>query len=113
VADGLIATMFDFTATQRRSLLLLTIVCLALTSFYNSKSIAALYFVAIDDDSNISSSLANVNVNASSVTKTVVTTTGEGIQDDRTGEESPNLLYFEAPLRVTVVWGIGKRCSSG
>ena len=113
MADGLIATMFDFTATQRRSLLLHTIVCLALTSFYNSKSIAALYFVAIDDDSNISSSLANVNVNASSVTKTVVTTTGEGIQDDRTGEESPNLLYFEAPLRVTVVWGIGKRCSSG
>jgi hypothetical protein len=107
--------MFDFTAIQGRNLklLLLIISGLVLTSVYDWQSIAASYLPAIDEQehnkiqnltaSDVSSSLADDDVNKSFVMKADDAATGAGAQELRIDEheEAVNMFYLEAsPARA-------------
>jgi ABC-type enterochelin transport system permease subunit len=94
--------MSDFTAIQRRNLLLLVIFGLVFTSLYNSISITAFYFPVIDEQvhTKIQNSLAD-DVNTSIVMKTDDVVTGADAQELKIDKEAVNMLYLEAsPARA-------------
>jgi ABC-type enterochelin transport system permease subunit len=96
-----LATM-DFTAIQRRNLLLLVIFGLVFTSLYNSISITTFYFPVIDEQvhNKIQNLLAD-DVNTSIVMKTDDVVTGADAQELKIDKEAVNVLYLEAsPARA-------------
>jgi hypothetical protein len=106
--------MFDFTAIQGRNLKLslLIISGLVLTSVYDWQSIAPSYLPAIDEQehnkiqnltaSDISSSLADDDVNNSFVMTADDAATGAGAQELRIDEheEAVNMFYLEASSEI-------------